>query len=178
MEQPLSRVAPNQRGRELACPGVQLPTGHRSEYSAVGRLVKAAIGADLPQPNPIGHDHAQTPPPQANSTCVAEPPCPVDTAPSPRAVGPTEMWTAAGEEIAAHASVTTAGKEAATLRNHGLVWPVRPIGQGEAVRALAPHGRSLEDLALAGQGAVRAGDYMARRRTAGLLDPARRWPTD
>ena len=58
----------------------------------------------------------------------------------------------------------------ATFRNQDQVWPVRVIRRGDAVRPLPPHARSLADLTFE-VGGVRLGvsDYMARRRTAGLL---------
>jgi CubicO group peptidase (beta-lactamase class C family) len=81
-----------------------------------------------------------------------------------------ELRTAAGEEIAAYVTVTTAENQAATLRNQDLVWPVRPIRRGETTRPLPPHARSLEDLTYELGGArFRVDDFMARRRTAGLL---------
>jgi len=80
------------------------------------------------------------------------------------------LRTAAGEEIAPYVTVTTAENQAATLRNQHLVWPVRPIRRGPAARPLPPHARSLEDLTYE-LGGARFGvdDFMARRRTAGLL---------
>lgn len=65
---------------------------------------------------------------------------------------------------------TTPENQAPTFRNQNQVWPVRVIRRGEAVRPLPPHARSLADLTFE-MGAVRltVGDYMARRRTAGLL---------
>lgn len=81
-----------------------------------------------------------------------------------------ELRTAAGEAIAAYATVTTAENQAATLRNQDLVWSVRPIRAGEAARPLPAHGRSLEDLTYDLGGArFGVGDFMARRRTGGLL---------
>ena len=49
-------------------------------------------------------------------------------------------------------------------------WPRRVIRRGEAVRPLPPHARSLADFSFE-MGGVRVGldDFMARRRTAGLL---------
>lgn len=80
------------------------------------------------------------------------------------------LRTAAGEEIADDVTVTTAENQAATLRNQDLVWPVRPIRNGGTVRPLAAHGRSLEDLTYEVGGArLGVGDFMARRRTGGLL---------
>ena len=71
---------------------------------------------------------------------------------------------------AGYANQTTPENQAATFRNQDQVWPVRAIRRGEAVRPLPPHGRSLADLSYE-LGGVRLGidDFMARRRTAGLL---------
>ena len=65
---------------------------------------------------------------------------------------------------------TTPGNQAATFRNQDQVWPSRVIRRGDAVRPLPPHARSLADLTFE-VGGVRLGlsDFMARRRTAGLL---------
>ncbi len=65
---------------------------------------------------------------------------------------------------------TTPENQAPTFRNQDQVWPVRVIRRGDAVRPLPPHARSLADLTFE-VGGVRLGlsDYMARRRTAGLL---------
>jgi CubicO group peptidase (beta-lactamase class C family) len=65
---------------------------------------------------------------------------------------------------------TTQENQAATFRNQDQVWPVRVIRCGDAVRTLRPHARSLADLTYE-VGGVRLSpaDYMARRRTAGLL---------
>ena len=80
------------------------------------------------------------------------------------------LRTAAGEEIAEYVTVTTPENQAATLRNQDQVWSVRAIRRGESVRPLPPHARSLEDLTYE-LGGARYGvdDFMARRRTAGLL---------
>ena len=58
----------------------------------------------------------------------------------------------------------------ATFPDHDQAWPQRVIRRGDAVRPLPPHARSLADLT-SDVGGVRfsLGDYMARRRTAGLL---------
>jgi CubicO group peptidase (beta-lactamase class C family) len=54
----------------------------------------------------------------------------------------------------------------ATFRN----WPHRVIRRGDAVRPLPPHARSLADLTFeVGDVRLSPSDYMARRRTAGLL---------
>ena len=65
---------------------------------------------------------------------------------------------------------TTPENQAPTFRNQDQVWPVRVIRRGDAVRPLPPHARSLADLTFE-VGGVRLSlsDYMARRRTAGLL---------
>ena len=56
--------------------------------------------------------------------------------------------------------------QAATFRN----WPHRVIRRGDAVRPLPPHARPLADLTFeAGDVRLSVSDYMARRRTAGLL---------
>ena len=81
-------------------------------------------------------------------------------------------WRApADAEIAApDVTDTTPENQAATLRNQDQVWPVRVIRCGEAVRPLPPHARSLADLTFeVGDLRVGLSDYMARRRTAGLL---------
>jgi CubicO group peptidase (beta-lactamase class C family) len=80
------------------------------------------------------------------------------------------LRTPAGEEIAPDVANTTTENQAATLRNQDLVWPVRAIRRGEAVRPLPPHASALDDLTYE-LGGVRFGvdDFMARRRTAGLL---------
>src|SRR5262245_40427405 len=64
---------------------------------------------------------------------------------------------------------TTSENQTATVRDQER-WPMRVIRRGEAVRPLPPHARSLEDLTFE-VGDVRRSlsDYMARRRTAGLL---------
>jgi CubicO group peptidase (beta-lactamase class C family) len=79
--------------------------------------------------------------------------------------------TPTDKEIAApDVTNTTPENQAATFRNQDQVWPVRAIRRGELVRPLPPHARSLSDLTYE-LGGVRLGidDYMARRRTAGLL---------
>jgi CubicO group peptidase (beta-lactamase class C family) len=78
--------------------------------------------------------------------------------------------TSTGEEIAPYVNNTTPGNQAATFRNQDQVWPVRAIRRGDAVRPLAPHGRSLADLSYEFGGVrLTVEDFMARRRTAGLL---------
>jgi CubicO group peptidase (beta-lactamase class C family) len=81
-----------------------------------------------------------------------------------------EVGGADRDRVARYVTETTAENQAATLRNQDQVWPVRVIRRGEAVRPLPPHARSLEDLTFeADDGRLGVGDYMARRRTAGLL---------
>ena len=65
---------------------------------------------------------------------------------------------------------TTPENQAPTFRNQNQIWPVRVIRRGDAVRPLPPHACSLADLTFE-VGGVRVGltDFMARRRTAGLL---------
>jgi CubicO group peptidase (beta-lactamase class C family) len=74
------------------------------------------------------------------------------------------------ERAAPHIWDTTPENQAATFRNQDEIWPVRVIRRGDAVRPLPPHARSLADLTFE-VGGVRLSpsDYMARRRTAGLL---------
>lgn len=65
---------------------------------------------------------------------------------------------------------TTPENQAATFRNQDQVWPHRVIRRGEAVRPLPPHARSLAHLTFeAGDVRLSLSDFMARRRTAGLL---------
>lgn len=50
------------------------------------------------------------------------------------------------------------------------VWPHRVIRRGDTVRPLPPHARSLADLTFeVGDVRLSVSDYMARRRTVGLL---------
>src|SRR5580658_10464102 len=80
------------------------------------------------------------------------------------------LRTPTGEEIAPYITVTTPENQAATFRNQDQVWPVRVIRRGDAVRPLPPHARSLADLTFeVGDVRLSPSDYMARRRTAGLL---------
>jgi CubicO group peptidase (beta-lactamase class C family) len=74
------------------------------------------------------------------------------------------------ERPASDPTNTTPENQAATFRNMDRVWPHAVIRRGDAVRPLPPHARSLADLTFE-VGAVRLGigDFMARRRTAGLL---------
>jgi CubicO group peptidase (beta-lactamase class C family) len=65
---------------------------------------------------------------------------------------------------------TTPENQAATFRNVDQAWPHRVILRGDAVRPLPPHARSLAELTFdVGDVRLSLGDYMARRRTAGLL---------
>ena len=82
----------------------------------------------------------------------------------------TLIGVAEPERAAPFAGDTTPENQAATLRNQDQVWPVRVIRRGDTVRPLPPHGRSLADLTFeAGDIRLSLGDYMTRRRTAGLL---------
>jgi CubicO group peptidase (beta-lactamase class C family) len=65
---------------------------------------------------------------------------------------------------------TTPENQVATFRNQTELWPHRVIRRGDAVRPLPPHARSLADLTFELRGTQHGlSDYMARRRTAGLL---------
>jgi CubicO group peptidase (beta-lactamase class C family) len=65
---------------------------------------------------------------------------------------------------------TTPENQAPTFRNQDQVWPVRVIRRGDAVRPLPSHARSLADLTFEVDGVgLSVSDYMAGRRTAGLL---------
>jgi hypothetical protein len=71
---------------------------------------------------------------------------------------------------------TTPENQAAS--NQDKVWPVRVICRGDAVRPLPPHARSLADLTFeVGDVRLSPSDYIARRRTAGLLILKHGWPT-
>lgn len=72
--------------------------------------------------------------------------------------------------IAQYSTDTTPENQAETFRNQNQVWPVRAIRRGMTVRPLPPHARSLADLTYE-FGDLRLGvdEFMARRRTAGLL---------
>jgi CubicO group peptidase (beta-lactamase class C family) len=74
------------------------------------------------------------------------------------------------EPLARYVTQTTPENQAATFRNLDRIHPVRVIRRGETVRPLPPHARSLADLTYE-LGGVRLSvdDFMARRRTAGLL---------
>lgn len=74
------------------------------------------------------------------------------------------------ERAAPNQMRTTPENQAATFRNQHQIWPHRAIRRAGAVRALPPHGRPLADQAYAaGDAMVGLDDFMARRRTAGLL---------
>src|SRR5258708_5736804 len=74
------------------------------------------------------------------------------------------------ERAAPNIMDTTPENQAPTFRNQDQVWPVRVIRCGDAVRPLPPHARSLADLTFeVGDVRLSLSDYMARRRTAGLL---------
>ena len=65
---------------------------------------------------------------------------------------------------------TTPENQAAIFRNMDEVWPHRIIRRGDAVRPLSPHARSLAELTFdLGDFRLGVSDYLARRRTAGLL---------
>lgn len=79
--------------------------------------------------------------------------------------------TSTGEDIALLiVSDTTPQNQAASFRNQDKVWPARAIPRADVARPLPPHGRSAANLTYE-FGGVRLGvdDFMARRRTAGLL---------
>jgi CubicO group peptidase (beta-lactamase class C family) len=74
------------------------------------------------------------------------------------------------EQLAPDIWDTTPENQAPTFRNLDKISPVRVIRRGDAVRPLPAHARSLEDLTFEVGGArTGLGDYMARRRAAGLL---------
>lgn len=84
---------------------------------------------------------------------------------------PTNVADGANPERAApNIMDTTPENQAPTFRNQIQIWPHRVIHRGEVVRPLPPHARPLADLTFE-LGGVRlsVSDYMARRRTAGLL---------
>lgn len=74
-------------------------------------------------------------------------------------------------EVAAASPLdTTPENQAATFRNQDQTRPIRLIRRGGRVRPLRPHVRQLSGLTYAAGGATRSlDDYMARRRTGGLL---------
>ena len=82
-----------------------------------------------------------------------------------------DRLTSTGEEIAPLiVSDTTPENQAASFRNQDQVWAVRAIRRGDVVRPLVPHGRSLANLTYEFGGVLLGiDDFMARRRTAGLL---------
>ena len=74
------------------------------------------------------------------------------------------------EQAAPNIWDTTQENQAATFRNQDQTWPVRVIRRGDAVRPLPPHASSLAGLTFeVGDVRLSPSDYMARRRTAGLL---------
>jgi CubicO group peptidase (beta-lactamase class C family) len=74
------------------------------------------------------------------------------------------------ERAAPDVTNTTPENQSATFRNQDQVWPVRVIRRGDALRPLPPHARSLADLTFEVSDVRHSvSDYMARRRTAGLL---------
>ncbi|HJT75775.1 MAG TPA: serine hydrolase [Gemmataceae bacterium] len=71
------------------------------------------------------------------------------------------------ERAAPDSMDTTPKNQGVTLRD---LWPHRVIRRGDAVRALPPHAHSLADLTFeVGDVRLSLSDYMARRRTDGLL---------
>jgi len=82
-----------------------------------------------------------------------------------------DRLTSTGEEIAPLiVSDTTPENQAASFRNQDKVWAVRAIRRADVVRPLPPHGRSLANLTYEFGGVLLGiDDFMARRRTAGLL---------
>ena len=74
------------------------------------------------------------------------------------------------EPVARYVTETTPENQAATFRNQDQAWPHRAIRRGDAIRPLPPHARSLADLTFeVGDVRLSLSDFMARRRTAGLL---------
>jgi CubicO group peptidase (beta-lactamase class C family) len=74
------------------------------------------------------------------------------------------------ERAAPNIEDTTPENQAPAFRKQNQVWPRRVIRRGDAVRPLPPHARSLADLTFeVGDVSVGLSDFMARRRTAGLL---------
>ncbi len=74
------------------------------------------------------------------------------------------------EQLATYVDATTPENQAATFRHQDQVWHTRVIRRGDTVRPLPPHACSLEDLAFESRDVrVSLSDYMARRRTAGLV---------
>lgn len=65
---------------------------------------------------------------------------------------------------------TTPDAEVVAYRRQMQGWPQRVIRRGDSVRPLPPHARSLAELTFeVGDVRLSVGDYMARRRTAGVL---------
>ena len=74
------------------------------------------------------------------------------------------------ERIARYVADTTPENQAETFRNQDQLWPARVIRRGETARPLPPHACSLADLCYEFEGErMSVGDYMDRRRTAGLM---------
>jgi CubicO group peptidase (beta-lactamase class C family) len=75
-----------------------------------------------------------------------------------------------GEVAAPSPLDTTPENQAATFRNQDQTRPIRAIRRGARVRPLPPHGRQLSGLTYADADGTRSlDDYMARRRTGGVL---------
>jgi CubicO group peptidase (beta-lactamase class C family) len=145
----------------------------------VGGVQKISGKRGLPTPNidvlhAVARKHASgTRPLQANLTCFASFAVSGDLTPSQRRgirMASMNRGDAEPERAAPNIWATTPENQAATFRNQDQVEPVRVIRRGDAVRPLLPHARSLADLTFE-VGDVRLGvsDFMARRRTAGLL---------
>lgn len=82
------------------------------------------------------------------------------------AAGP--VWAA--DVAAPNVLDTTPENQAPTFRNQDQTRPVRPIRRGATVRPLPAHARPLAGLTYAAEGGTHTlDDYMARRRTGGLL---------
>jgi CubicO group peptidase (beta-lactamase class C family) len=78
--------------------------------------------------------------------------------------------TADPERPASNTANTTPERQAAIFPKQDRDWPQRVIRRGDAVRPLPPHARSLAELTFdVGDVRLSLSDYMARRRTAGLL---------
>lgn len=79
-------------------------------------------------------------------------------------------WGQAREVAAPSPLDTTPENQAATFRNQDQTRPVRPIRRGAQVRPLPAHARRLPGVTYAAAGGTATlDDYMARRRTAGVL---------
>jgi CubicO group peptidase (beta-lactamase class C family) len=74
------------------------------------------------------------------------------------------------EQPAPGTTSTTPDAQVSAYRKQIEAWPQRVIRRGDAVRPLPSHARSLADLTFDGGDArLSVSDYMARRRTAGVL---------